>query len=222
MIKIHKLSKIYQEKSAPAFYALKEINLEIKKGELVIITGESGSGKSTLLNILGSLIKPTTGSIKVEGVAINSLSDFHASLYRSQTVGIMGQSSYLFDDLSVSQNLLASLCRENLSKQSIDTKIQNALKIANISHKSQDKTINLSNGERQRVTLARALVNEPKLLLLDEPTASLDKDNTLLFIKQLQTLKNAGVTIILTTHDITLQNINFSDKVLEMKAGLLL
>ena len=221
MIKIKNLNKQFVHLNSDDSYALKNINLNIKKSEFVVIEGISGSGKSTLLSIIGAIMKPTSGAVLVEEENIVSYSDFHASYYRLNQVGFITQSFHLFDELSVKDNILATLALTNLSKKEIETKIQYAMKLSNINHKQTQKVSTLSGGEKQRCIIARALVNNPQIILCDEPTANLDKENTLRFIKILQDLKSLGKTIIVATHDPIFKDLNFVDTYLSMRNGTL-
>lgn len=203
------------------FYALKNINLSIESGECVVLKGVSGSGKSTLLSIIGSIMRPTSGSVEIDGFNIVSLSDFHISHYRNKTMGFVTQSFHLFEHLSVRDNLLAPLVINEYSDKDIQKRIDEAMEIANISHKANSKIFTLSGGEKQRCMIARALVNKPSIILCDEPTANLDKENSLIFINILKKLKNLNKTIIIATHDPLFDKEEFVDMVLNINGGVL-
>ncbi len=221
MIQIKNLYKTFQGKNAKEYAALRDISLEIDDAELILLQGVSGSGKSTLLHILASLLKPTKGLVLVDGENIASFSDYHASLYRSKRIAYITQSFHLFEELTVAQNLLAPLVIKKLSLQEINAAIQKALQVANIAHKSQEKVANLSGGEKQRCVIARAIVNDADIILCDEPTANLDKDNSLIFIQIIEKLKRAGKTIIIATHDPLFEELKSVDKVFQLKEGQL-
>jgi len=220
MINIENLSKSFQTKT-DTFHALKNINLKIKKGELIVIYGESGSGKSTLLSIIASIMKPTSGKVLVEGENIVSYSDIYASEYRKNRVGFVTQSFHLFDELTLHDNLLAPLVIQALTKAQIEHNIDKALLIANISHKKSQKVNTLSGGEKQRAIIARAIINNPHIVICDEPTANLDADNSLVFIETLKDLKARGKTVIISTHDPIFEAQEFVDKVIFIKDGSL-
>ncbi len=218
MIIIKKLYKNFTTKEE-SFHALKNINLTIKDSECFILKGISGSGKSTLLSIIGSIMKPTSGAVEVDGENIVSLSDFHASEYRNSKVGFITQSFHLFDELSVEENLLAPLIIREHSNKEINIYIEEAMQIANISHKAKQKVATLSGGEKQRCIIARALVNKPEIILCDEPTANLDKENSLKFIDIVLKLKKMKKTIIIATHDPLFDELACVDKIAILKDG---
>ncbi len=201
------------------FYALNDINFSINQGESLVIKGVSGSGKSTLLSILGGIMKPTSGTIEIEGKNIASFNDFHASSYRKHRIGFVTQSFHLFEQLSVRNNLLAALVTQNYTASQIQIKIDKALELSNIAHKAMQKVSTLSGGEKQRCVIARALVNEPSIILCDEPTANLDHDNSLMFIEIMRKLKSAKKSIIIATHDPLFDSLDFIDKSIAMSEG---
>jgi putative ABC transport system ATP-binding protein len=183
MIIFKDLNLTFNPDASNEFKALKNINLHITKHKLVILKGVSGSGKSTLLSLISALIKPTSGEIKVDGKLIAKLPDFHASRFRSKEFGFIFQSFNLFENLSVEENIAIPLIPLKLSQKEIDNKVNHAMKLANIQHKKSQSVKDLSGGEKQRCAIARALVNDPKIILCDEPTANLDRANSLAFIE---------------------------------------
>jgi putative ABC transport system ATP-binding protein len=207
--------------STESFHALKNINLTIKDGEAIVIYGESGSGKSTLLSIIASIMKPSSGKVLVDEENIVSLSDIHCSDYRKNRVGFITQSFHLFDELTLHDNLLTPLVIQNLTKDEIEEHIDRALNLANIAHKKTQKVKSFSGGERQRSIIARALVNNPDIIICDEPTANLDIDNSLAFIEMLQNLKKESKSIIISSHDELFKTQEFVDRVLYIKDGSL-
>jgi len=196
MIEIQNLYKYFDD-----FCALEDINITINDGECLVIEGESGSGKTTLLSIIGALMKPTSGKVTVDGQNIVSLPDFHISAYRNRVVGFVSQSFYLFENMSVEENISIPLTQSNISQKDSNNAVVKAMKDTNISHKAKTKVVKLSRGERQRVVMARALVNNAKIIICDEPTASLDKQNSLILIDLLIKLQKQNKTIIIATHD---------------------
>lgn len=221
MIEVKNLNKIYNEKKQNRFQALKDINFSIQKNQLVILKGASGSGKSTLLALLACFTKPSSGSITILGENIAKLPDLHASKFRLEHLGFIFQSFELFDQLSVSQNLMTALVPLDLEFSKIDEQIDISLKKANIDHKKNEYVKNLSGGEKQRVAIARALVNDPDIILCDEPTASLDKKNSYLLLENLKELKAMNKTIIIATHDPIFEQIDFCDKVISLDDGMI-
>ncbi len=219
MIKINNLNKTFYPNTPREFQALKDINLHIKEGDLTILEGVSGSGKSTLLSLIAALQKPTSGEIIVDNEQIAKLPDFHASQLRAKKIGFIFQAFHLFESLSVEENISLVLIPLGFSQHQINQKVDQALQKANIAHKSKEKVSNLSGGEKQRCAIARALANDPKIILCDEPTANLDKTNSLKFIKELKELKEMGKTILISTHDPLFREISFSDRIIEIEGG---
>ncbi|MFW2557419.1 ABC transporter ATP-binding protein [Aliarcobacter butzleri] len=219
MIKIKNLNKIFYENTNKEFYALKDINLNIKKSSCVVLKGVSGSGKSTLLSLIATLQKPTSGEIVVEDESIAKLPDFHASNFRAKKIGFIFQSFNLFNELSVKDNISLPLIPLGFSQKQIDEKVISTLKLANILHKKDELVSNLSGGEKQRCAIARALVNDCEIILCDEPTANLDYENSKNFIEILKELKELKKTIIIATHDPIFDNLDFVDSEILIKNG---
>ena len=222
MIKITKLNKIFHPNTARTFSALKDISLTIKENEFVIFKGVSGSGKSTLLSIIASLQKPSSGELLVDGEAISKLPDLHASHFRSAKIGFIPQSFNLFESISVEENISIALIPLGFSPKEITDKTAIALSLAKIEHKQTEIVANLSGGEKQRTAIARALVNDANIILCDEPTANLDKENSKQFIEIMRTLKKKGKTIVIATHDPLFENLDFCDKHFMMQDGQLI
>ncbi|CAD7289242.1 ABC transporter ATP-binding protein [Campylobacter suis] len=222
MIQINNLFKIYNQGKVNEFCALKDINLSINDGEIVILKGVSGSGKSTLLSLMGGLSKPSSGEILINGQNISKLPDFMSSSIRHKELGFIFQSFNLIDGLSVEQNVMAPLSLLGLKKAEILTKIDNALNLANIAHKKEQLVSSLSGGEKQRCAVARALVMDPDIILADEPTANLDKENSLMFIQMMQKFKSLNKTLIVATHDLLFDELEFVDKRINMRDGEIL
>ncbi len=214
MIQIKNLYKTFKKTTV-----LHNINLEIQEGEFVVLSGVSGSGKSTLLSIIGAILKPTSGLVSVNGLNIASLSDYHLSSYRSEQVGFVTQAFHLFDNLHVEQNITPALLLGNLTQEEIHKRVLKVMKLASIAHKANEIASNLSGGEKQRCMIARALVNNPKILLCDEPTANLDKVNSLKFIEIIKELKKSGKTIVIATHDPLISELSCVDRVIKIDEG---
>lgn len=219
MIQVKNLTKTFKPGSDQAFHALKNITFEVKENELVILQGVSGSGKSTLLAIIASLMKPTSGEVLVEGKQVAKLPDLHASHFRASTIGFIFQAFNLLEHLSVEENVSIPLIPLGLRQKEIDTKVAKAMELANIAHKAKSAAKDLSGGEKQRCAIARALVNSPKIILCDEPTANLDKANALAFIEVIRQLKKEGYTILIATHDTIFEKLEEIDKVIHIENG---
>ena len=221
MITIENINKIYNEKTDNPFHALKNINLKIAKGESVILSGVSGSGKSTLLAIIASLDKPSSGKVIVDKELVSKLPDLHASAYRAKSIGFIFQHFNLLESLSVTENVIAPLIPSGLSMREIEDRANQSMQTAGISHKATQTIRELSGGEKQRCAIARALVTDPKLIICDEPTANLDRDNSLKFIEILTRLNELGKTIIVATHDPLFDSLPFVSRVVKMEDGVI-
>ena len=221
-IEVKNLCKIYNQNKPNEFHALKNINLTVKSGDLVILKGVSGSGKSTLLGILGALSKPSSGEALINGRNVSKLSDIMSSNFRHSEVGFIFQSFNLIEGLSVYQNVLAPLSLTSLKKAELNSQIDRALNLANIAHKKDQIISKLSGGEKQRCAIARALAMDPSVILADEPTANLDKQNSLIFIEMLKKFKELKKTVVVATHDILFDDLDFVDGYVRMQDGEML
>lgn len=219
MIEVKHLEKIHNSGAKNEFIALKGINFSVKKGECVIFKGVSGSGKSTLLSLLGGMSKPSGGSILIEGLSIAKLPDDKVSYFRLTTVGFIFQSFNLIDDLSVKDNILTPTICLNLCDEEREDRFQRAATFANITEKSSTHAKDLSGGEKQRCAIARALINDPTLIIADEPTANLDQSNSLYFIETMTKLKRLGKTILIATHDEIFEHSELVDRIIHLEYG---
>jgi putative ABC transport system ATP-binding protein len=199
-----------------------DINLTIQQGECVILKGISGSGKTTLLSLIAGLDKPSAGKVLIEGEPISKLPDLFASELRAKKIGMIFQHFNLFEHLSVSENVTLPLIPSGLKMKEIHEKVEKALKLANIFHKQDITASRLSGGEKQRTAIARALVGDPNIILCDEPTANLDRENSLSFIKMLKTLHHMGKTIVIATHDPLFDDLGFKNTIVPMVDGKIL
>ncbi|MFC2587097.1 MAG: ABC transporter ATP-binding protein [Campylobacter sp.] len=219
MIKISNLYKTFNEGKPNEFCALKNVNLGIGAGETLILKGVSGSGKSTLLSIIGALSKPSSGEVLVGGRNISKLPDAAASDFRHSQIGFIFQAFNLLEALSVKQNIIAPLTLLNLSGRELDARAQNAMELANIAHKKDQIASKLSGGEKQRCAIARALVTDAPIILADEPTANLDRQNSLAFIEILRRFKELKKTVIVATHDVLFDELSFVDRYENIAGG---
>ena len=218
MIQIENLNRSF-EHAGNEVSVLKDINLNIRQGECIILKGVSGSGKTTLLSLMAGLDKPSSGKVLIEGEPISKLPDAFASELRAKKIGMIFQHFNLLEHLSVSENVTMPLIPSGLNMKEIHTKVDAALTLANIMHKKESLSSKLSGGEKQRTAIARALVANPDIILCDEPTANLDRDNSLLFIDILKELHSMGKTIIVATHDPLFDNLSFESTVIPMVDG---
>lgn len=193
--------------------ALDQVNLSIEEGKFIVILGPSGAGKSTLLNLLGGLDSPTSGKIYVEGKDISTLNNNELADYRASTVGFVFQSYNLIPTLTVFENV--SLVKEIVSNP---LSVNEMLKEVGLDDHKDKFPSELSGGEQQRVSIARALAKNPKILLCDEPTGALDSETGAMVLKVLLNMaKNYHKTIIIVTHN---QNIaKMADVIIRVKSG---
>ncbi|MBR8461333.1 ABC transporter ATP-binding protein [Campylobacter sp. faydin G-140] len=222
MIEIKNLFKIYNEAKPNEFKALKDINLSINDGEIVIIKGVSGSGKSTLLSLIAGFSMPSSGEILINSQNISKLPDIMGSNIRHTQIGFIFQSFNLLDGLNVEQNVQAPLSLTKLKKDELKSMTEEAMNIANIAHKKWQNISSLSGGEKQRCAIARALVMQPNIILADEPTANLDKENSLIFIDMIKKFKELNKTLIIATHDLLFDELSFVDRIIHMQNGEIL
>ncbi len=219
MIELKNITKIYDLNKNDQVVALKDINLSINEGELIVLKGASGSGKSTILSLIAALNKPTSGEVIVDEKKISKLPDNFASVYRRDNIGFIFQKYNLIADISVKENILLPLIPLNPNANEIEKKLNVVMEKFKISHKKETLVRNLSGGEQQRVAIARANVNNPKIIIADEPTANLDEKLSLHFIEILKELKSSGKTIVVATHDPLFFELDFVDREIQVSNG---
>ena len=179
------------------------INLQVNEGETAAIVGPSGSGKSTLLNIIGTLDQPSGGKIQVDGLELSALSPKEAAAFRNQTVGFIFQSHHLLPQCTILENIMvpALAGHGELSGDALRKRAEELLAEVGLSDRLHHRPAEISGGESQRVAVARALVNDPKLLLADEPTGALDKANSDKLVELLVSLNDKrNLTLLAVTH----------------------
>jgi len=197
---------------------LKDINLEIKKGEFTVIMGPSGSGKSTLLYLLGGLEPPTEGSISFDGVDINQMKESKLSQFRRREMGFIFQFYNLVPVLDVEENILMPILLDNRKVDDYKDRAKTLIEAIGLGERLKHKPTELSGGQQQRVSIARALINDPKVVLADEPTGNLDSTNSkeiLLLMRKFCT--EFDRTIVMVTHDP--EAAEYADRILVMKDG---
>ena len=219
MINIRGVSLVYNQGKQNEFCALKNINLDVNNGELVILKGVSGSGKSTLLSLIALLQKPTSGEILIDGTNIAKLPDVFCSEFRHKRLGLVFQNFNLIEGLSVYENLLAPFALTNFKANVREEMIKKALELANIAHKRDENVSNLSGGERQRCAVARALSMDADIILADEPTANLDRQNARAFLGLLESFKALKKSVIVATHDSIFDELSATDRVVSLQNG---
>jgi putative ABC transport system ATP-binding protein len=199
-ITITQLCKVYRIEDIPV-EVLKEINLNVQKGQFVAIYGPSGAGKTTLLNLISGIDKPTTGRITVFDQEITKQNEDSLADYRCNQVGFVFQSYNLISTLTVAENIAFPMEWKRMSSEKILTRVTELIQKLGLTNRANHFPAQLSGGEQQRVAFARALANDPALVLADEPTGNLDTKNGQKMMQILQSLKNEGKTIIVATHD---------------------
>ena len=219
MINVRGVSLVYNQGKQNEFCALKNINLDVNNGELVILKGVSGSGKSTLLSLIALLQKPTSGEILIDGTNIAKLPDAFCSEFRHKRLGLVFQNFNLIEGLSVYENLLAPFALTNFKPNGREEMIKRALELANIAHKRDENVSNLSGGERQRCAVARALSMDADIILADEPTANLDRQNARAFLGLLESFKALKKSVIVATHDSIFDELKATDRALCLQNG---
>ncbi len=181
---------------------LKDINLEVHRGEMVAVMGPSGSGKSTLLFCIGLFQLPTSGVYRVAGVDVLSLTRTQQAIFRRETVGFVFQTCDLLENSTVYENLELPLIYAGVKRRERPERINNSLEMVNLGHRIHQPSNRLSGGERQRVSIARALVNDPEFILADEPTGQLDRENSLRVLEYFQKItEEAKTAMVVVTHD---------------------
>src|SRR5690606_30224888 len=197
---------------------LRGVNLDVKKGEIVSIVGASGAGKSTLLHIIGSLTSPDQGNVEINGVDINRLSPSKLSEFRNRNIGFIFQFHHLLPEFSALENVCMPAFIAKRGKKESEAKASELMEMLGLSHRINHKPGELSGGEQQRVAVARALINDPAVILADEPSGNLDSENAhalnRLFIELREKINQ---TFIIVTHNEDLASL--SDRSIHMKDG---
>jgi len=214
MIAIKNINKEYGSKSNKVS-ALKNLNLKIDTSEFLLIKGESGSGKSTLLFILGAMLNPTSGIVKVDDDELFSMTEMQKATYRATKTGFVFQSYHLLPYLNVVENIMLSNKLPNINIQKEEV-IRIATELG-IGDRLNHKPSQLSAGEKQRVALARALVTNPSIILADEPTGNLDEKNSLEVLNYLKRFKDDGGTVVMVTHGNLADS--FASRIIQLHKG---
>ena len=201
MIKLEKINKIYYQGKIK-LHILRDIYLEIKKGELVAITGSSGSGKTTLMNIIGCLDKPTNGKYFFKNKNITDLSDKRLSNIRCKNIGFIFQSFNLLQNYNVLENILMpTIYNKSLKTKEAKKRALELIDLVGLSRRINHRPNELSGGQQQRVAIARALINRPDIILADEPTGNLDSKSSEDILTLFYKLNANGTTIVIVTHE---------------------
>ena len=219
MIQIKNLSRVFRSEEVETA-ALNEVSITINQGEFVTIMGTSGSGKSTLLNIVGLLDNASGGNYELLNQEMIGLKEQEKSKVRKRNIGFIFQNFNLIDELSVYDNIELPLIYNNVSSSERKKKVETIAERLGISHRLKHYPQQLSGGQQQRVAVARALINDPKIILADEPTGNLDSKNGNEVMELLTDLHAQGSTILMVTHSD--YDASFSQRTIFMKDGMVL
>lgn len=217
LINVNNLSKSFR-RGERDFFAIDNVSFDVKEKDFINIIGKSGSGKSTLLTLLSAIIEPTSGDILVEGKNLSNMDDEEKSGYRNEFIGYVPQSLGTLPTLNVLDNVRLSYFFKNREGDGVE-RARMLLDMCGILDLENDFCKNLSGGELKRVLIARALMNEPKILIADEPTSDLDSKTTIEIMNMLKEINEKGTTIIIVTHDNDL--LKYGSRLLEMTDGKL-
>lgn len=198
---------------------LQPCNVQLNEGELLLIIGPSGSGKTTLLSLLGCLIYPTEGILEIDGNTINRLSSGKMAHIRLDTIGFVFQQFNLLAALTAEQNIAFPLRMQKLPAAEIRRRTREGLQKVNMWEHRRKLPKQMSGGQQQRIAIARALVTDPKIILCDEPTASLDKDSLYIVMDELKQLAHDGKSVAVVTHDPRLMD--YADRCIEINNGVI-
>lgn len=217
IIRLTNVNKIYG--SQVKTQVLYDVNLEIKENSFNSIIGASGSGKSTLLNLIGTLDKPTTGEVSINGSRIDQLSRNTLAKLRNETIGFIFQFHYLLPEFTALENVLMPYyIKSNKIDKKLESRAIELLDLVGLSKVKNNLANNMSGGQQQRTAIARALINQPKLILADEPTGNLDSESTEVIYDLLRNInKEFETTFIIITHDRRIAE--KTDRIIEIKDG---
>lgn len=221
MIALRKVTKTYQVSKEVAVTAVRGVDLNVERGEFVIITGRSGSGKTTVLNLAAGLVRPTSGEVFLGDINLWSLTDRHQSLLRNQKIGFVFQFPSLLPSLTVLENVaLPTLFGTNHKGQDPYVRAAELLDVVGLSDKLSAYPRQLSAGQQQRVVIARALISQPEVLLADEPTSNLDEQTEREIMNLFRDIHGkTSVTIVMVTH--TTQLVSYGTRAIAMANGVI-
>jgi len=212
------ITKIFREKNI-VVSVLKGIDIAVQESEFVAIMGRSGAGKSTLLYQLSLLDIPTSGDIYIDGQDVSLLSDREKTAFRLHTIGYVFQDYSLLPELTALENIMVPLLMQGLSKREAEVKARSALSAVGLDSHEKNLPSELSGGEQQRVSIARAVTHNPKILFADEPTANLDLTSSHLVMDIFKKLnKEQGITIVMVTHEE--EYANMADRIIKLSDGM--
>lgn len=200
VIKTEDICKIYGSGDIKV-HALKNITVQINKGDYIAIIGPSGSGKSTFMNLIGCLDVPTKGKILIDNIDVSTLTENQLASIRGEKIGFIFQKYNLLSTLNALENVELSMSFAGIHKKTRDERARSLLDMVHLSHRIYHKPSEMSGGEQQRVAIARALANQPSIILADEPTGNVDTSSGENIMNIFEKINNQGVTVIVVTHD---------------------
>ncbi len=213
------LYKYYSIKDS-SLYALNNVSFCVDKGQFISLVGDSGAGKSTLLNMVGCLDRPDRGNILYNGKDIFKLNNKNLALYRNKTIGFVFQSFNLSGVMSAIENVELPLFYAGLSKKQRRQKALAAIELVGMTDRMDHLPGQLSGGQKQKIAIARAIVNDPEILLADEPTGNLDRESGIRIMELLKKINESGTTLITVTHNIS--HTCYGSRIIELKNGQIL
>lgn len=212
-------TKIYNRGKPDELVALDSVSVAVRAGELAVLKGPSGSGKTTLLCLLGCMTRPTSGKVLVGGENVSKLPERFLAEYHRRTFGFIFQQFNLIPELSIADNVMVPLYPTDMSFKEMSRRAWEALERVGLGSRLAAKPRHLSGGEQQRVAVARALVNDPQVVIADEPTAHLDAALTKSLLEHFERIREEGRTVIIATHDPLVCECAFVDRVIEVRGG---
>ena len=217
MISLQGLARAF-ETPAGAFHALRAVDLEIRRGELVAVVGKSGSGKSTLLHLVGGMDEPSSGTVTVGGTAIGRLGGGALAAWRGRTVGFVFQFFQLLPALTAAENVMLPMdfCRTAPARERRKRALERLDRVG-VADQADKLPAAISGGQQQRVAIARALANDPPVVLADEPTGNLDSETAGSVLELFRSRADAGTTVLIATHDRDIARV--SDRTVELSDG---
>jgi len=219
IISVRQVTKTFYEHQPNEFTAVKEISIDIAAGGTTVLAGPSGSGKTTLLALMGLISRPTSGRISILGKETSLLGERLRTLFRRQHVGFIFQHFQLIGDLNARDNLDLVLYQEGLPLKSIRARRDQLLERFGLLGKASYKAAVLSGGEKQRLAIARSLMNDPEIVLVDEPTAHLDTALSLDVIELFRQLNRGGKTLVIASHDPLVVNSGIAARIIDLRDG---
>lgn len=201
LVRVEDVTKVYHRGAPDEVRAVRGISMTVSQGEVLVIEGPSGSGKTSLLTIIGCMSRPTSGQVLVGDKRVSRLSETALTSIRRSTFGFIFQHLHLIPDLAVKDNIMLPLYPTGMAVAEMDERVERALRAMHLENRRTARAGRISGGEQQRTAIARALVNEPSIVIADEPTAHLDSELSAELLDTLAELNRAGTTIIIATHD---------------------